>query len=117
MQIAKKTKSPVIVLDENGQEMVILPLNAYEELLDGEGGEITEFTDELFTDDDFEVNPIELEQVESLQEPAIELKEVEIEKQKSDVVQDIHKTSFQNIEKPAENNTESTEEQFYLEAV
>lgn len=57
LRIAKKTNSPVVVLDENAQELVILPIAAYEELLDsylGEDAEDYDDLEEFDLGDDFE---------------------------------------------------------------
>jgi len=117
MSIAQKTNSPVIVLDEDGQEMVVLPLDAYEEMLDCLSGEEFDPSDDGLVDiglDEFEGG---FEPEEELNEFAIEPSELDL----SDVQDDLKSMIEENIDLGAENSAqidaEPAEEQFYLEPV
>ena len=117
MRIAQKTNSPVIVLDEGGNEMVVLPLNAYEELIDSYSDEDFELSEEFYSKSDFQGLNEEFESEEQLDEFEIEASGVNIEELSDDIVKENPKIEDFSPENSTKIDAEPAEEQFYLEPV
>jgi PHD/YefM family antitoxin component YafN of YafNO toxin-antitoxin module len=101
MRIARKTNSPVIILDENKEEMVILPLAAYEHLVDDALIGIGSFDD--YIDENIE--------------ESIDLSNQDISEDFADEHENSQEVEAKvNIE-TQKSNEKFDEEQFYLEPI
>ncbi len=117
MRIARKTNSPVVVLDENQEEMVILPLSSYEALIDEYSDEECGLSEEFFVDEEFEGFDGEIESEESLDEFSIEASDIDLEELPEELESVVQENEGLTAEKGPEIDPESAEEQFYLEPV
>lgn len=117
MRIARKTNSPVVVLDQNDEEMVILPLSSYEELIDGYLEDDLQIPEEFFEGGEFEGFEGEFESEEPLNEFEIEPEEFEIEELPSELEPVITQEAPSQQVKQVIGEEDLTEEQFYLEPV
>ncbi|MBT3231055.1 hypothetical protein HN358_04755 [Candidatus Uhrbacteria bacterium] len=117
MRIAQKTQSPVIVLDENQEEVVILPLTAYEELIDGYSEDEMELPAEFFTDEDFQEILEDSGTEELLSEPVLESSEMAFEGSEGETEDLGGANKGFEVEKELEEGHDLSEEQFYLEPV
>lgn len=113
MRIAQKTQSPVIVLDENQEEVVILPLSAYEELIDDYTVEDFEFPEEFCTDQDFSDISEEFEVEELIDDSVVKAPDIQLE----DLVEEVQELDDEVSILNDESGVELSEEQFYLEPV
>lgn len=119
IKVSRKTGSPVIILDESGEETVLLPLSTYESLLD-EGMYGFE-EDELFENQQIDVAPIiDIEDIDHglYQESEPEISNKQTGLQEFGAQEDHQNIGSNNLE--AENkdlDSVLNEEQFYLEPI